>query len=557
MANAAITVDINARIAQFESEIKRATSTLDGFGARASAISSGIGKGFAALGAVVGVSSVIAFAKSGIDAADALNDLSDRTGVAVRDLAAFELAAKLADTSLDSVGAGVAKLTRSIGEAERGNKGIAAALSELGVSARDPREAFLQLADGVERINDPARRAVLLNQVLGKSYSELLPLLQQGGDELRRMADESGSYAESMEGFAKESARFNDALDALGQKAKAAATVGLLPLVEAVNRVFDRFQKIAEISNGGASIIDILVGRVSADTTASLARVQQSITDLSADIERLRRNSGGLDGSIAPLQAELDRQKKLRTALIEQAAREGQTPPKNTASSNAKDQTQAAVDDTIRLGAELQAALGKAFSDNPLEDFVKSFADKRKQIAAEYDALRAQFSGSALTPATSLDVNAAIGRGRFALESGDFEAAKRAAEQAKSLFSTVAAQEGTASFEKSYLLREMERLETQMVDASESTAQKMRAAIDAQLAQINQDAATLNVSVDASDIVAQIKSAVSAARKELVADPLRVPVVSLPALGQGISTTSDGRQSVDISRTALQYGRRR
>ena len=557
MANAAITVDINARIAQFESEIKRATSTLDGFGARASAISSGIGKGFAALGAVVGVSSVIAFAKSGIDAADALNDLSDRTGVAVRDLAAFELAAKLADTSLDSVGAGVAKLTRSIGEAERGNKGIAAALSELGVSARDPREAFLQLADGVERINDPARRAVLLNQVLGKSYSELLPLLQQGGDELRRMADESGSYAESMEGFAKESARFNDALDALGQKAKAAATVGLLPLVEAVNRVFDRFQKIAEISNGGASIIDILVGRVSADTTASLARVQKSITDLSSDIERLRRNSGGLDGSIAPLQAELDRQKKLRTALIEQAPSDGQKPPQNTELSNAKAQTQAAVDDTIRLGAELQAALNKAFSDKPLEDFVKSFADKRKQIAAEYDALRAKFSGSALTPATSLDVNAAIGRGRFALESGDFEAAKRAAEQAKSLFSTVAAQEGTASFEKSYLLREMERLETQMVDASESTAQKMRAAIDAQLAQINQDAATLNVSVDASDIVAQIKSAVSAARKELEADPLRVPVVSLPALGQGISTTSDGRQSVDISQAALQYGRRR
>lgn len=557
MANAAITVDLNARIAQFESEIKRATSTLDGFGARANAISSGIGKGFAALSAVVGVSSVVAFAKSGIDAADALNDLSDRTGVAVRDLAAFELAAKLADTSLDSVGAGVAKLTRSIGEAERGNKGIAAALSELGVTARDPREAFLQLADGVERINDPARRAVLLNQVLGKSYSELLPLLQQGGDELRRMADESGSYAESMEGFAKESARFNDALDALGQKAKTAATVGLLPLVEAVNRVFDRFQKIGELSNAGASIIDILVGRVSADTTASLARVQKSITDLSADIERLRRNSGGLDGSIAPLQAELDRQKKLRTALIEQAARDGQTPPQNTASSNAKDQTQAAVVDTNRLGAELQAALNKAFSDKPLEDFVKSFADKRKEIAAEYDALRAQFSGSALTPATSLDVNAAIGQGRFALESGDFEAAKRAAEQAKSLFSTVAAQEGTASFEKSYLLREMERLETQMVDASESTAQKMRAAIDAQLAQINQDAATLNVSVDASDIVAQIKSAVSAARRELEANPLRVPVVSLPAPGQGISTTSDGRQSVDISQAALQYGRRR
>lgn len=37
MANAAITVDLNARIAQFETEMKRATGTLDGFAKKGSA----------------------------------------------------------------------------------------------------------------------------------------------------------------------------------------------------------------------------------------------------------------------------------------------------------------------------------------------------------------------------------------------------------------------------------------------------------------------------------------------------------------------------------------
>lgn len=167
------------------------------------------------LGVGVSVAGMLAFTKSTIDSADGLQDMSDRLGVSVKDLASFKLAADLADTSLEGVGKGIAKLTLSIGEATSDNKKMAQALIDLGITARDPKEAFFQLADAVKRIDDPAKRATLLNQVLGKSYQELLPLLNQGGDALRKAAQESESFADAMERLSPDAAALNDNLDIL------------------------------------------------------------------------------------------------------------------------------------------------------------------------------------------------------------------------------------------------------------------------------------------------------------------------------------------------------
>lgn len=204
-----------------------------------------LGTAMASIGVGLSVAGIGAFVKSSIDAADALQDLSDRVGVSVKDLASFKLAAQLADTDLQSLGDGIARLSRTIGDADRGNKTAAKALQELGISARDPKEAFLQLADAVKRIEDPNRRAALLNNVLGKSYQELLPLLQQGGDALRKSAEESESYADSMARLAPEAGKFNDALDKLKLTSERLAATLAGPAVKSLNEY-------------GAALLDVL-----------------------------------------------------------------------------------------------------------------------------------------------------------------------------------------------------------------------------------------------------------------------------------------------------------
>lgn len=549
MAFAALTIDLNAQLAKFEQDMKRASTQLDSFGSKASAAAAGLKTAFGVLTAGIGVTGLAAFAKQGIDAADALNDLSTRVGVSVKDLASFKLAAQLADTSLENVGSGIARLSRSIGEAERDNKTMAAALSELGVTAHDPKEAFLQLADGVERINDPSRRATLLNAVLGKSYLELLPLLSQGGDELRRMARESESFAETMARLAPDAGRFNDNLDGLKQQAAAAGGALLERLVPGLSDTAKRVRELLDEDKGFQAFVRAVagIGRLPFDAIFGdikpASTSAERIKELNKELAQLKRNlasagpnsRGGLLGS----SDDIRRQILVKENEIAAMQKFGEQIYKKKQDEQKKDEKE-----TVNYGATVQEALRKAFETTAIDDFLAKFKDKRKAISAEYAALRAEIEGGN-RPATSLDVSAALTQGRSALSAGNNDAAEAAIKRAKDLFRDLASQEGTASFEESYFLRELERLETDVADKAEDVAKagvdKFRETIE----QANLDAAKLNVQIDEAALVAQVKDIFTRLQRQLNESPLEAVVV--PGL----------RQSVDLSTAARQYGARR
>jgi len=297
MANAAITIDLNAKIANFETELKRATGTLDSFEKKGSAALATFKSFGAGLVGALSVGAITSFAKAGIDAADALNDMSQRLGVSVKDLASFKLAAEQSGTSLDGVGAGIARLTRSIGEAEGGNKKLAAALGALGITARDPKEAFFQLADAVERIQDPSERAALLSQVLGKSYQDLIPLLVQGGAALRESARQSETFADAMARLAPQADQFNDQLALLKNNVAGLAATVLSKLVPSFNEWIAVGQEVVKTGSlldkvrffalGNAS--DEMVGRVrkmAAESAAAAKKAREAIGKIDAPIAR-------------------------------------------------------------------------------------------------------------------------------------------------------------------------------------------------------------------------------------------------------------------------------
>ncbi len=297
MANAAITIDLNAKIANFETELKRATGTLDHFEKKGSAALATFKSFGAGLVGALSVGAITSFAKAGIDAADALNDMSQRLGVSVKDLASFKLAAEQSGTSLDGVGAGIARLTRSIGEADGGNKKLAAALGALGITARDPKEAFFQLADAVERIQDPSERAALLSQVLGKSYQDLIPLLVQGGAALRESARQSETFADAMARLAPQADQFNDQLALLKNNVAGLAATVLSKMVPSFNEWIAVGQEVVKTGSlldkvrffalGNAS--DEMVGRVrkmAAESAAAAKKAREAIGKIDAPIAR-------------------------------------------------------------------------------------------------------------------------------------------------------------------------------------------------------------------------------------------------------------------------------
>lgn len=296
MANAAITIDLNAKIANFETELKRATGSLDRFEKKGNQVAAGFKTAFAGLGAALSVGAIASFAKSNIDAADALNDMSKRLTVSVKDLASFQLAAEQSGTSLDGIGKGIARLTRSIGEAEGGNKKLAATLSTLGITARDPKEAFFQLADAVQRIQDPSQRAALLNQVLGKSYGELVPLLSEGGDALRESARQSESFADAMARLAPNADKFNDEMSRLKQEGAGAAAVMIDRIAPGMAETAKRVRELLDDDKGIQALVrafsgigklpfDLIFGDIKAASTA-----QERIKELKTELNGLQRD---------------------------------------------------------------------------------------------------------------------------------------------------------------------------------------------------------------------------------------------------------------------------
>lgn len=214
MAAGSIVIDLLMKTGSFVTDTGRAEKSLKSF----KKTTVDVGSTIKDLLPLLSAGAFLGWTKSIVDASDALNDLSTRTGVAVKDLASLELAAKLGDTSIESLGAGLSKLTRSIGQAEAGNKGISESLANLGVTTKDPVEGFLQLADAVANSNDRTKVSADLAQVLGKGYQELYVVLAQGREELEKSIQASEGYAIQQAKFAPQAALFNDQLDVLKQR---------------------------------------------------------------------------------------------------------------------------------------------------------------------------------------------------------------------------------------------------------------------------------------------------------------------------------------------------
>jgi len=168
-----------------------------------------------------------AFIKQSIDAADALNDLSVRTRVAIEDLAGLAYGAKLSDTQLEGVGASITKLAQNIGK-------DGAKFRELGITATEPLEAFKQLSDIFKNIQDPQQRAAFGAEVLGKSWQEAAVLLDNGAAGIDALIGKGKELSGITEQVAADAGAFNDKIDELGFAAQGLGTriaASLLPVL--------------------------------------------------------------------------------------------------------------------------------------------------------------------------------------------------------------------------------------------------------------------------------------------------------------------------------------
>lgn len=231
-----------ANMARLADDMSKAKSTVGGAmksieGAVASAKSA-----LGALGIGLGVGYFVTLVKGTIDAMDHLNDLSKTTNIAVESLAGLRVAAKQSGGDLDSIAASINKLSVEMGKSPD-------KFRALGVSAKDPLEAFKQLSDIFVALEDPQQRAAVMAEALGKSWAGAAPLLAEGGKKIGEMVERGTKFSGVTTEMARQADELNDKWILLG------GTGGMLvrivaPLLPLMNTLSDEMLKAKDSAYG-------------------------------------------------------------------------------------------------------------------------------------------------------------------------------------------------------------------------------------------------------------------------------------------------------------------
>ena len=126
-----------------------------------------------------------AAAKTFADMGSRMWDMAKRTGVSVEALSALSYAAEQSGAGVDAFENGIRRMQRTLYDAGRGLSTATDSLAELGLTIQDleglsPEAQFRLLADRLDRIEDPSRKAALAMTIFGRSGTELLPMLEGG-----------------------------------------------------------------------------------------------------------------------------------------------------------------------------------------------------------------------------------------------------------------------------------------------------------------------------------------------------------------------------------------
>lgn len=230
-------------------------------------------------------------------AADDLNTLSVKTGIATDELQKLQYAAGTIDVDVNTVAGAMGKLTKNMDAAAGGSGAAADAFSKLGVAVkkddgtfRDRNEVFQDAIKALGGIADETERDATAMAIFGKSATELNPLIKGGAEELAALgahAEEaglilSGDTLNSLAGLADRFDVLKQTVGLAGQQFLAQfagpLTEGINTLIGYVERLVGAFQK------GGLAELGQEAGRVATDMAAAFTSALPQIASFASNV---------------------------------------------------------------------------------------------------------------------------------------------------------------------------------------------------------------------------------------------------------------------------------
>ena len=218
--------------------VKKNVSGLDRAAKRATA---GLG-GLAGGAVLVGLGNI---AKKSINAADAVEKLSRRTGGSAQFLSEMRFALSQNDASLSDFENSLRKINKSAQDAADGLSTPTRAFQKLGIDVEafnnlNTDEKFIQLSEAISKVDDPAIRAQTAMDIMGRSGTQLLTVMDGGAEGIKRYREEAEAMGLSLStAQVQGAAAANDAIDKLTSSIGGSITQAIIPYTESIVQAAD------------------------------------------------------------------------------------------------------------------------------------------------------------------------------------------------------------------------------------------------------------------------------------------------------------------------------
>jgi len=256
---AQLTIEMAANVARLKTDMAAARNTVEG---TMNSIKKAAGVAGAALGAIgVGLSAgaFASWIKGAINAADEANKLSQKIGIAVKEIGGLQLAFQQGGVDADSMQTALAKLNKNIAAGDTAFKALGVSTKNADGSLRSTTSVLADIADRFAGTENNANKTAMAIEIFGKSGAALIPVLNAGGDSIREfqeLAQQLGLTLSEETALAAE--KFNDTLELISMGSRGIANQVMAELLPTLQSLAGEFLNLMTQGGNLKGVADVI-----------------------------------------------------------------------------------------------------------------------------------------------------------------------------------------------------------------------------------------------------------------------------------------------------------
>lgn len=218
------------------------------------------------------------------DAVDEINTNSAKYGISTDTYQKWKYASEIIDVSAETMGAALGKLEKQIGKSPEKFEELGISIRTASGAYRDSEDIFYDAVDALGKIDNETEADILANELFGKSFQELKPLIDAGTGSLKELGEQAEQRGAIMTPEELETMqRAKDALDGV----RAQLAVALAPVIMALSPYIEQIATWIAEKLADPKVQELLekVGEAMGKILEGIAQLIQDAID-SGEMER-------------------------------------------------------------------------------------------------------------------------------------------------------------------------------------------------------------------------------------------------------------------------------